>query len=148
VNAFATTVLLSTMLAVAPQGGRTLAQRLVDEMVAAHKELAAMELAVQQGDGCTTVGATDPKDVGEQCDADELGPMRTGEPDVEAPTKDDPVYDITLALHDSAGNLIGAVGMDLKPEPGRDQAAMVALARSLLRELEARIPSKEQLLAP
>ena len=131
-----------------PQQPATYAQQLVDQLVAAHKELKALELAVGSLDDCKTIAATHKEDVGEKCDDDELGPMRTGKPDVEAPTKDDPVYDITQALHDSAGNLIGAVGMDLQPEPGRDRAAMVARARALLRELEAQIPSKQKLLAP
>jgi len=128
--------------------GRIYAQRLVDRLVASHHDLAAVELAVDSGSRCRTVAATDPKDVGEACDADELGPMRTGEPDVEAPTREDPVYDITQALHDSAGRLIGAVGMDLRPAPGQDRAAMVARARAILRELEAAIPSKAELLRP
>jgi hypothetical protein len=81
----------------------------------------------------------------EKCDDDEKGPIRTGEPDVEAPSKADPVYDITQALHDSAGRLIGAVGMDIKPEAGPDRAAVVARAKALLQELEAQIPSKEKL---
>ena len=131
-----------------PQNPPTYAQQLVDQLVAAHKELKALELAVGPLEDCKTVAATDPKDVGEKCDDDELGPMRTGKADVEAPTKDDPVYDITQALHDSAGNLIGAVGMDLEPAPGQDRAAMVARAQALLRELEAQIPSKQKLLAP
>jgi hypothetical protein len=123
------------------------AQQLVDRTVAAHAELAAVELAVVTGRGCRTIAATAPEDVGERCDADELGPMRTGEPDIEAPSASDPVYDITQALHDSAGRLIGAVGMDLKPVAGEDQAAVLAKARAILRELEAAIPSKARLLA-
>src|SRR5690349_18469547 len=73
---------------------QTLAQRLVREMVEQHPDiLSALEIAITGAKGCVTVASTDPKDVGEKCDADELAPMRTGEPDVEAPTKDDPVYD-------------------------------------------------------
>jgi hypothetical protein len=132
----------------ATQQPPTYAQQLVDHLVAVHSDVKAMELAVGSLDDCKTVAATDRKDVGEKCDDDELGAMRTGEPDVEAPTKDDPVYDITQALHDHTGTLIGAVGMDLAPAPGQDRAAMVARARALLRELEARIPSKERLLQP
>jgi hypothetical protein len=130
----------------APQKPLTYAQRLVNQMVAAHRDLAAMELALQAGEDCSTVAATDPKDIGEQCDDDELGPMRTGQPKVEAPTKEDPVYDITQALHDSAGSLIGAVGMDLRPAPGENRAAVVAQALALLHELEAMIPSKRKLM--
>jgi len=124
------------------------AQQLVNGTAAAHPELAGLELAVVTGGVCKTVAATDPKDIGERCDADELGPMRTGEPDVEAPSASDPVYDITQALHDSAGRLIGAVGMDLKPAAGQPPAAVLAKARAILREMEAAIPSKATLFQP
>jgi len=124
------------------------AQQLVNRTVAAHPELAAVEVAVLTGGACRTVAATDPKDIGERCDKDEWGPIRTGTPDVEAPSAADPVYDITQALHDSAGRLIGAVGMDLKPMAGQDRAAVVARARAILREMEAAIPTKARLLSP
>ena len=127
---------------------RTRAQQLVNRTVAAHPELAGLELALETGGVCKTVAATAPEDIGERCDADELGPMRTGAPDVEAPSASDPVYDITQALHDSGGRLIGAVGMDLKPAAGVDRAAVVAKARAILREMETAIPSKAALLQP
>ena len=130
----------------AQKQGETYAQQLVNDFVRRHSsELAAIELAIMSDKGCATIAATDPKDVGEKCDDDEKGPIRTGQPDVEAPSKDDPVYDITQALHDSAGRLIGAVGMDIKPSAGPDRAAVVARAKALLQELEAQIPSKEKL---
>jgi hypothetical protein len=130
----------------AQKQGETYAQQLVNDFVRRHSsELAALELAIISERGCATIAATDPKDVGEKCDDDENGPIRTGQPDIEAPSKDDPVYDITQALHDSAGRLIGAVGMDIKPSAGPDRAAVVARAKALLQELEAQIPSKEKL---
>jgi hypothetical protein len=117
--------------------------------VAQHRgQLVAIELAVVTPRGCATIAATERKDVGERCDADEEGPMRTGEPSVEEPSRADPVYDVTPPLHDASGRLIGAVGMDIAPHPGQHRDAVVAFARTVLRELEARIPSKEQLLAP
>ncbi|MGH7512871.1 MAG: PDC sensor domain-containing protein [Gemmatimonadales bacterium] len=123
----------------------TVAEQLVREFVRTHKELAAVELAVDSAGRCTTVAATDPKDVGHPCDADENGPMRTGDAYVEPPTNDDPVYDITQALHDTTGRLIGAVGMDIRPAAGQDSVAVLMVARDLLRELEASIPSKRWL---
>jgi len=130
----------------AQKQGETYAQRLVNDFVRRHSsEVTAVELAIISDQGCATLAATDPKDVGEKCDDDENGPIRTGQPDIEAPSKNDPVYDITQALHDSAGRLIGAVGMDIKPSAGPDRAAVVARAKTLLQELEAEIPSKEKL---
>ena len=130
----------------AQKQGETYAQRLVNDFVRRHSsEVVAVELAITSDKGCATIAATDLRDVGEKCDDDENGPIRTGQPNIEEPSKDDPVYDITQALHDSTGRLIGAVGMDIKPSAGADRAAVVARAKALLKELEARIPSKEKL---
>src|SRR5262249_21846929 len=87
------------------------------------------------------------EDVGEKCDDDELGPIRTGRPDIEPPSRKDPIYDITQALHDPTGAVIGAAGMDLRPEPGASRETTLQHARFLLRELESRISSKADLLA-
>jgi hypothetical protein len=111
-------------------------------------ELDAIELAIQTGRDCKTVAATHAEDIGEVCDEDELTAVRTNQPYVEAPTKADPVYDITQALHDVSGTLIGAVGMDLKPKVGEDRAAVVERARILLRELERQIQSAQRLQEP
>src|SRR5262245_59666837 len=144
--------LLAPVIATAPTAtraqkqGETYAQRLVNEFVRKHSsELAALELAIISDKGCATIAATDPKYVGEKCDDDENEPIRTGQPNIEPPSKHDPVYDITQALHDSTGRLIGAAGMDIKPSAGPDRAVVVARAKALLRELEAQIPSKEKL---
>ena len=125
----------------------TVAQDLVTRFLAAHSgELAAVELALDTGDTCRTVAATHVEDVGERCDADERTAMRSGRPYVEAPTKADPIYDVTQALHDVSGTLIGAIGMDLKPQAGDTRAIVVARARGMLRLLEAQIPSAQKLL--
>ena len=135
---------LGTRAPSAQQAGRAEnnAQRLVRQFVSEHSgDLAAIEIALLSGAKCVTVAATDPKDVGEACDDDENRPIRTGVPNVDEPTKEDPVYDITQALHDQSGRLIGAVGMDIKPVANGDRASALARANTLLRELEARIPS-------
>jgi len=124
----------------------TNAQALVDGFVRTHAGLAALELAVTGERGCRTVAATAREDVGERCDEDELGPIRTGRPDIEEPTAADPVYDITQALHDADGRLIGAAGMDLRPDSASTRESMLAQAQELLRELERQIPSKAWLL--
>lgn len=127
------------------QAARIYAQALVDQAVARHPEVKAVELAIDSAGVCKTIAGTAKEDIGEKCDEDELEPMRTGEPGIEAPTTEDPVYDITQALHDVAGRLIGAVGMDITPVPGHTRAQALALAQTVLRELEARIPSKQKL---
>ena len=133
----------SALLAAPPT---TRAGELVASVTAAHPEVANLELALTTDKGCHTVAASDPRDVGEACDSDELGPMRSGVPDVEEPSAADPVYDVTQALHDSRGRLIGAVGMDLRPK-GLSREQVLAAAKKLLAELEREIPSQASLMA-
>ena len=123
------------------------AQEIVDRFVDHHPELVSLELAVSGDRGCRTIAATAREVVGAICDAEELGPMTTGKPAVASPTRHDPVYDITQALHDANGKLIGAAGMNLDPD-GRSREAALSHARRLLRELEKQIPSKASLLEP
>ena len=125
--------------------GKTYAQQLVDRLVSQNRDVTGVELAVISDSKCATLAGTDPNDIGAKCGEDEQEPMRTGEPFVEEPAKDDRIYDITQALHDTAGRLIGAVGIDITPDLGQDRAAVLARARVLLLELEAAIPSKEKL---
>ncbi|MHB8652868.1 MAG: PDC sensor domain-containing protein [Terriglobia bacterium] len=137
-------------MAAARRHGRhpnTYAQQLVDRMVAEHPAVKSVELALLSNQGCATVAATAPEDIGEACDNDENTPMKTSKPFVEAPSKDDPVYDITQALHDASGQLIGAVGMDIVPAD-RDREAVIVQAQIVRREMERLIPSKEKLLEP
>jgi hypothetical protein len=136
----------SAGIAQQPARSRTRAQQLVDETVARHTDLRNLELALVTKSGCATVASASPEDIGERCDADEEVPMRTGRPAIEAPTRDDPVYDITQALHDVAGKLIGAAGMDIAPQRGETPAAVLQRAHAILLEVEARIQSKEALL--
>lgn len=120
------------------------AQSLVDRTVASHPPVKSVEMAVVLDDVCRTIAATASEDVGEQCDDDETGPMQSGEADVEEPSDADPVYDITQALHDAGGHLIGAVGVDIEPG-AMDRGTVLALARRVLSELEAQIPSQQRL---
>ncbi len=121
------------------------AQRLVEEVASKHPEVAAVELAVRSSAGCSTIAASDSKDIGEKCDEDELGAMRTGEPVIE---KENDGFDLTMPLHDTAGRTIGTLGLDIKPEPGQQKSSVVERAKKIVQEVEAQIPSKAKLLEP
>lgn len=121
------------------------AQKLVEEAVSKHPEVTAVELAVRDSQQCSTIAASNPKDIGEKCDHDELEAMRTGEPWVE---KESEGFDITVPLRDTGGRTIGTVGMDFKLEPGQERSTVVEQARKIVQELEAQIPSKAKLLEP
>lgn len=121
---------------------KILAQRLVESALSKHPEVTSVEIAIQTSGRCSAIAATDPKDVGEKCDRDELGPLRTGEPSVE---KESDGFDITMPLHDTRGKIIGTVGMDFKREPGQQRSVLIDRAGRIVQELEAQIPSTEKL---
>jgi len=120
------------------------AQWLIDRTVTGHKALKAMELAVELHDTCRTVAATEADEVGETCGKDDTDVMRSGKANVESPSKREPVYEVTEALHDGKGTVIGVLSMDLDAS-GLDRAKALALAQSLLAEVEAKIPTRDKL---
>lgn len=128
-----------------PGAGKIFAQKLVEEVQARHPEVKSLEISSPWKGKCTTIAATDPDDVGEKCDRDELAPMRTGKPFVE---REKEGYDVTLPLHDGGGKIIGSLGMDLGPQPGRRESEIIKRAERIARELESRISSKEKLFDP
>jgi hypothetical protein len=121
------------------------AQRLVEEVLAKHSDVTSVELAIQSPEGCSTIAASNPKDIGEKCDKDELDPMRTGEPSVE---KESDGFDVTMPLHDTSGQIIGTIGIDFKAAPGQQRSSVVQKAKKIMQEAEAQIPRKEKLLEP
>jgi hypothetical protein len=120
---------------------RIYAQVLVESTVAKHAELAGLELATTPPDGhdCTTIAATDVKEMGDKCDQGELAVMKTGKPTVE---KESDGYDVTLPLH-ASGKTIGIIGMDFKLD--QKEAGLVDRAKAIAKEMEDQIPAKSKL---
>jgi len=120
---------------------RIFAQVLVESTVAKHAELAGLELATTPPDGhdCTTIAATDVKEMGDKCDKGELAVMKTGKPTVE---KEGDGYDVTLPLHVS-GKTIGIIGMDFKLD--QKESGLVDRASVIAKEVEDQIPAKSKL---
>jgi len=123
------------------------AQKVVAEIKAAHPEITGVELAATRSaqEGCKTIAATEVKEIGEKCDKDEFTAMKTNQPFVEQ-EKDE--FDATLPIHDSAGKIIGTVGIDFKAGPGQTKETVIRQAQQIASELEKRITSKEQLFEP
>lgn len=71
--------------------------------------------------------------------------MKTGEPFVE---HEPDGFDVTAPLHDATGKLIGALGIDFKPQFGQTKADVLKLTAGLLKEVEQQIPSKAFLFQP
>ena len=141
---------------IAKSRAKIFAQKLVETAVAKQPELSGVELSATPPGGhkCLTIASTETEDllpggrravIGEKCDEDEFAAMRTGRPFAE---KEEDGFDVTVPLHDATGNLIGAVGMDFKPEPGQQEPGVIERAIQITRELEKQIPSKAALFQP
>ena len=127
------------------------AQKLLEDVLAVHPEVSGLELASTPPDQtqCVTIASTEPKEIGEKCDKDEFTAMKTDQPFVEKEReKGLVVYDVTMPVHDSAGKVIATVGMDFRPGTGQNRTKVIASARQIAKELEARIASKEKLFEP
>jgi hypothetical protein len=129
------------------QSKKTHAQKLVDSIAQRHSEITGLELsATPSGQkGCVTIAATKAKDLGEKCDKDENTAIRTGDPFVE---HEPDGFDVTAPLHDATGKLIGALGIDFKPQPGQTKADVLKVTAVLLKEVEPQIPSNAFLFQP
>ena len=129
------------------QSKKTQAKSLVDLTAQKHAEITGLEIsAAPEGqEVCVTIAATNPKDLGEKCADDEATALKTMEPVVE---HEPDGFDVTAPLHDAGGKLIGALGIDFKPQAGQTKADIVKRTAKLLREMEPQIPSKASLFQP
>ncbi|HJY80235.1 MAG TPA: hypothetical protein VKK81_04030 [Candidatus Binatia bacterium] len=132
----------ATASAVPP--AKTLGQHLVEELAARHAELLRIGLHVTPPNSKQNViiASNVAAKVGQKSDPEDLKAIETRKPVV---LREGENFDITLPLHDSAGNIIGAIGLTFRPRPGEQESDAVGRATKTARELERRIPSKARL---
>jgi hypothetical protein len=137
---------VSSLAAASQPAGKAkiLAQKLVEETLAKHAETDEIGISVRSSHGCKTIASTDSGDIGETCEKSASEPMRTGKPHVE---KEKDGYDISVALHDATGTLVGSLGIGFKRAAGQTETGLVELAGKISREMEAQIPSRASLIA-
>jgi hypothetical protein len=137
-------------IAAAKARGDILAQRLVDELVAAHSgDLVSIGMHAKPpgSDDYVIVAHTKRTPVGKKSDEREdraaIVEGKTGGPNLLA----DGVWDVTLPLSDSSGQPVGAVAIKVKPAPGTadPRGAALNLARRYRDALSGRIPSTDKL---
>jgi hypothetical protein len=124
------------------QTGKTFAQKLVETTQAKHPESDEIGISAVTSRGCVGIASTDKSDIGEKCEKEDSGVMRSGKPVVE---KEKDGFDVTLPLHDSTGKMIGALGIGFKRAPGQTEASVTEQARKIASEIEPQIPSKAKL---
>jgi hypothetical protein len=134
----------STAFAQADQTGKTLAQTLVEAAQAAHPEADEIGILVTTSKGCVGIASTDKSDIGEECEAEDIVPMKTGKLSVD---KEGTGFDVSVLLHDAAGNTVGVLAVGFKGAPGRTESSVTESTMKIEAEMAARIASKDKLLA-
>ena len=123
------------------------AQWLIAQATTAHPSVKTVEIVSDVEGVCCTIAASEADEIGELCGGDEGDPMESDSVLVEAPTREDPVYEITFALHDAHGGVVGALSMEIVPgEMNRTQ--VLDLAETVRADMEAKIDDRSDLFAP
>ena len=124
--------------------GKTLAQKLVDDLVAKRPGIVrvGMHLTPPNSPANIIVASNVAAKIGQKSDPEDLQAMRTGRPVV---LREDGNFDITLPLHDASGKLIGAIGLTIRPGAGEQESSTTRWARGIARELGMQISSKAKL---
>lgn len=142
--AFLCIAALPSAAATSAQAGKakSFAQRLVDSTMAQHPDATEVGIAARTARGCRGIASTDPGDVGERCEAEDVRAMTSGRATV---AKEKDGYDVSLPLHDAAGAVVGAVGIEFKLSAAKTRADALKEARAIEQEMAAKISSKAQL---
>lgn len=130
--------------ATASQAGKIYAQRLVDELAAKHPDLVRVGMHVMPPNRRENIliACTAAERIGQKSDPEDLKAMNTGQPVV---MKEGDNFDVTLPLHNSAGMIIGALGLTFKPQAGEQDAEAARRARAMAQEIEKHIATTNQL---
>jgi hypothetical protein len=124
------------------------AQKIVDNTLAAHPEIGGLELSTTPPNktDCVTIAASDPNEIGEKCDKEDVTAMKTNSPLVEKETENgQKIFAVTVPIHDPSGNVIGTAGIDFARESDADQTKITERAKQIGAELEAKIKSKAKM---
>lgn len=144
-SAFCLTPCLSFAAQNVNQTTKSFAQKLVEDSQARHPDATEIGISMRSVRGCTTIASTDKTDIGEKCEKDDLAPITTGRPYVE---KEKDGFDVSVPLRDTAGRLVGSLGVEFRPEPHQTRAEVTGRARKIASEMAAQISSKTKLLEP
>jgi hypothetical protein len=126
----------------------TYAQQLVQQTMAKHPELEIFALhATAPGGNTNMIIGSNIGRIGKVADDDDLRAIRTGKPNLEVNDAGNR-FEVESQLRDSAGRVIGAVGVVYAYKAGDDKQALRARAEKLDAEVEAQIPDSASLFEP
>jgi len=130
--------------------GKSFAQDLVDDTVAAHPELIGLEIhaTLPNRRQSTVVASKNPERIGAQTDPADLEVFTTGKPRVEIGGPGKQGAEVTIQLQDVSGRPVGLAKMTFSPASGADAAALVDKAREIHEEMRQEIPTGARLVEP
>jgi hypothetical protein len=123
----------------------TYAQKLVDDMLAAHPELQIFALHINMPNSDNIILASNIGRIGKKADEDDIAVIETGKPILEVHISGKR-FETELQLKDRKGNVIGAVSTVFPYTPGEDKAKFEPMGQKIKAELERKIPSRAKLL--
>jgi len=125
------------------------AQRLVDETLAKHPEVAHLVMHVtppNKPDTENVIIASSIGRIGKRADEDDLRIMHTGK--VEAVlAKSGDRFNVSLPLLDAAGHTLGVLAVGFPYKPGDDTATLLRAAEQLRDGLKGQIPDVQKLFS-
>lgn len=126
----------------------TLAQKLVDDMLDANKDLIIVAVhAPAPSNAKYPIIASNIGRIGKAADEDDMDVITTGKPRLEVNDSGDR-FESEGVLHDAGGKVIGAVGIVFPYKKGDDQQALHKRAEGLRGAMAVQIASADKLLQP
>ncbi|MEO9078725.1 MAG: hypothetical protein ABI268_05380 [Rhodanobacter sp.] len=142
----ATALLAPPLFAQVPS--KTYAQHLVDEMLAAHPDIAIMAMHVtppKQTDNI--IIASNIGRIGKKADSDDMGVVNTGTP-VREVNKEGDHFEVELPLLDVTNDTVGALSIVYPYQAGDDKAALAKKAEAVRDQLHRKISNAANLSQP
>lgn len=131
----------------AQESKRIYAQKLVDEALAAHKEVVVMAMHVTRpGQAENVIIASNIGRIGKKADEDDMRVIQTGKPNLEVNKKGDR-FEVELVMQDQSGKTIGAIGIVFMYEKGKE-AEFQKKAEQIRDEIKKQTPTLAKLFEP
>ena len=125
------------------------AQKLVNELMAAHPELLVVGLhTVAPGASEQTMIATNLDRVGKADDDDDVAVYKERKMILVPNAKESNKFEVQMPMLDATGKIIGAYGFVFLYKAGDDEVEILRKAKAIRAALAAQIPSHEALFKP
>lgn len=134
----------SAQCALAQEGKKIYAQKLLDETLSKHKDVVVMAMHVTPpGKTDNVIIASNIGRIGKKADEDDMRVIETGKPNLEVNKKGDH-YEVELVMQDQSGKTIGAVGIVFNYEKGKE-AEYQKNAEQIRDEMKQKTPTLAKL---